>query len=148
MRLYRKNQKPAPVAKPKAVRGSPEEDLQRAVVEFLKLAMPSCDDGIVWSATLNGVRVVKSIRQKLKALGTNAGVVLDLCFIDMREGSVTRGQTFWIELKSAKGRATSETQGRVVDVLASVGRGCYCRSVDEVEAALKGWGFPVRGRVQ
>lgn len=129
--------------KPKRVVTHPEEDLQRAVVAYLKLALPEAS-GIVWSATLNGIRVSSGIRGKLKDLGTNPGVVLDICLIDLREDSDTFGCTFWMELKSPKGRPSSEMQGKVVDALFAAGRGCYVRSLDGCEAALRAWGLPIR----
>lgn len=140
--------KPKAKAKPRAKRvvTHPEEDLQRAVTEYLHLALPvGC--GVEWSATLNGIRVSSSIRAKLKALGTNPGVVLDLCFIDRRTGSPTFGQTRWIELKSARGVPSSEMQRNIVAALIEAGTGCYARSLEEVEAALRGWDFPLRVRL-
>ena len=137
--------KPKPKAQPRAKRvvTQPEEALQRSVVKFLHLALPvGC--GVEWSATLNGIRVSSSIRAKLKDLGTNPGVVLDLCFIDRRPDGPLFGHTRWIELKSAKGVPSSDMQRKVMTALIEAGTGCYARSLEEVEAALRGWGFPLQ----
>lgn len=132
-----------PAKKSRAPRQTPEEDLQRAVVEYLDLALPS-DAGVFWSATLNGIRVSKGLRGKLKEQGLRSGVP-DLVFIPLR--GPLAGQSFWVELKAPKGRPSSPEQAALLDVLYVEGRGCYARSVDEVCAALTRWGFPIRARV-
>ena len=131
---------PQPVKKP---RQTPEEDLQRAVVEYLDLALPP-EAGVFWSATLNGIRVSKGLRGKLKEQGLRSGVP-DLVFIPLR--GPLAGVTHWIELKSAKGRPSSPEQAALLDVLYVEGRGCYARSVQEVQDALRRWGIPLRARL-
>ena len=134
-----------PAAKPKTPRrknGSPEADLQKAVVQYLELALPK-EAGVFWSATLNGIRVSRGIRAGLRDQGLRPGVP-DLVFIPL--AGPRAGQTFWIELKAEKGRPTPE-QDALMDVLFPAGRGAFARSVHQVCAALSAWGFPLRAHL-
>lgn len=133
--------KPCGPSAPKKPRAHDEDDLQESVVAFLDLALPA-QAGVFWSATLNGVRVTKKSITRLHNLGLRKGV-LDLVFIPL-EGPL-KGQTMWIELKTATGRPTLE-QAKIVEALGP-GRACFARSVVEVQDALLRWGFILRARV-
>jgi hypothetical protein len=128
-------------AKPKRRNNHDEDDLQESVVAFLDLALPA-QAGVFWSSTLNGVRVTKKAITRLHKLGLRKGV-LDLVFIPL-EGPL-KGQTHWVELKTATGRPTPE-QKKIVEALGP-DRACFARSVVEVQDALLRWGFILRARV-
>ena len=133
--------KVAKAAKPRRRNKSPEADFQKQVTQYLRLALPR-ESGIFWSATLNGVRVTKKSIGRLTKLGLRKGV-LDLVFIPL-EGPL-KGQTMWIELKSATGKPTIE-QKKIVEALGP-DRACFARSVVEVQDALLRWGLPLRAIV-
>ena len=121
-------------------RDNPEEQLQRAVVEYLRRTRPDC----VWFFVNNGARLSKA--QAGKAIGT--GVlpgVADLVFV------LPGGRVGFIELKAPKGRATlTHTQIdfglNVTELGAFYDTG---RSIEDVRRTLKTWGVTfahARGR--
>jgi hypothetical protein len=128
---------------PKAARGlqcggrrqQPEANLQKAVMRFLALALPGDAVPVCYPLGGGGYRH----GQRVKALGAMRG------FPDIF--IVHRGAIFGLELKSLRGRldveqlAAHERLGRAgMDVR-------VCRSVDDVQAALAGWGIPNRAPV-
>lgn len=142
---YPPSRRPALRVVKKRKNDNPEEQVQKAVVAYLDLALPpGC--GVFWSATLNGIRVSAHLRAKLRDLGVRPGV-LDLVFIVLWDaGELKAGDTYWIEVKSATGQPTPE-QKVIMDVLWAKGRGAYARSVEQACVALSAWGFPLRVRV-
>lgn len=130
---------------PKRKNDNPEERLQRDVVRYLSLALPDgC--GVFWSATMNGVRVSPAIRAKLKASGVRPGV-FDLLFIVLWDmGSLKSGDTYHLELKSPTGQPTPE-QKLIMAALRPAGRGAYARSVEQAQAVLSEWKFPLRAKL-
>lgn len=142
---YRPSKRPALRLVRTRKNDNPEEQIQKAVVAYLDLALPpGC--GVFWSATLNGIRVSAHLRAKLRDLGVRPGV-LDLVFVVLWDvGELKAGDTYWIEVKSATGQPTPE-QKVVMAALLSRGRGAYARSVEQACAALSAWGFPLRVRV-
>ena len=115
-------------------RRHPEQDLQRAVIAFLDLALPKRDS--FWFAVPNGA-VLVSPREgaKLKWLGGKPGVP-DIMIL-------YRGLAFGLELKTGPNKL-SDAQIRVHQEM--VKAGCYvavCYSVDEVKDALIGWNVPL-----
>jgi len=114
----------------------PEEDLQKAVVRFLWGARPDCQ----FFATTNqkGRRSTTEMRV-LKAMGARAGVA-DLVFY--RGGFIG-----FIELKAAKGTQSPAQEQFQAECDASGVPYMVCRSLAEVEGALKGWGVTLRGRL-
>lgn len=132
-----------PPAKPRKRRAQPEANLQRAVVQYLELALPP-EAGVWWSSTLNGVRLTTpKARKDAKAQGLRPGLY-DFVFIPLRGPDA--GQGFFLELKSDDGRLTPE-QTTLMNVLWPAGRGASARSVEQVCAALVAFGFPLRCRV-
>lgn len=120
-------------AKPRA---HPEDDLQRGVVRFLKLALPG--DAFYFHIPNGGPRHGKA-RAILTGMGLRAGVP-DLCVIH-------RGHAHFIELK-APGGYPSAVQRQVMRRLIYCGADvCACRSVPDVEAALRSAGVPLRATV-
>ena len=110
----------------------PEEELQRAVVQFLKMACPTA----LWFAVPNqrGTRK-RWENEMLVAMGVRAGVP-DLVFV------LPGGRVGFIELKAAKGRMETSQL-----IFAEEALHLVCRSLAEVQGALAAWGLPLRGRV-
>lgn len=112
----------------------PEEQLQRAIVRFLGVALPP--DSYLFATTNQRGTRKKFEMGILKAMGARAGVP-DLCLIH-------RGRFFGLEVKAEKGRL-SEHQADAADAIVAAG-GFYSvvRSVEEVERCLRGWGVILR----
>lgn len=125
-------------------RRAPEQDLQKAVAEFLALALT--DPQTFWTAFPAGGGG-KARGGQLKAMGLKAGVP-DILVID-------RSRALWIELKTQADKATNVRAGRhsdPQDVTQEALRmaGCWvitCRSVVEVENVLRSFKVPMTGRV-
>lgn len=127
---------------------APEADLQKAVAAYLRLALPR-SSGIFWSATMNGTRLpTEAARRRAKEQGLNAGVP-DLVFIVIRPvPGLSVGDTYWLELKAPQGGALTPEQKEIIThALYPHGRGAVARSIEQVEAALTAWGFPIRARI-
>lgn len=121
-------------------RQRPEDALQRAVAEYLDLALPR---GVaLWWHTPNGGKRSKATAGVLKAMGVKAGVP-DLTFLWTRPGHA-RPFVGFIELKAGAGvlsgpqkdfRTACKALGAFSDV---------ARSLTEVEMILRRWGCPLR----
>lgn len=107
-----------------------EEDLQRYVVQLLKLC---ADRRLVWFAVPNGEARSKRTGAKLKAMGVRPGVA-DFAF------TLPGGRSAYLELKTLAGRPSPEQ--RVFRADAEVAGALYAiaRTPEEVEATLAGWG--------
>jgi len=113
-----------------------EEDLQRAVVQFLRFALPA---NALFAHIPNGMWRHKRAAARLVGLGIRAGLPDLLVVHD--------GRAIFIELK-AKGGSQSLIQKQMARRLAACGCEVFlCRSVDEVELVLRGVGIRLRGRV-
>ena len=110
-----------------------EDALHAAVAQLLDVALLP---PVVWTAfPAGGGGAARGGR--LKHLGLKAGFP-DIFLIH-------HGHTFGIELKTAKGRLLP-SQKIMHPILEGAGmRIAVCRSVDDVLAALRGWGLPLRG---
>lgn len=118
-------------------RARPEQQLQRSVVQYLGVALPE-RLGVVWFHVPNGGARSAIEGAIFKGLGTKAGVP-DLAF-------VFGGGCFFIELKAGKG-TLSPAQREMHLALMKAGVAVYtCRSVPEVEAALRKEGIEPAGR--
>ena len=109
-------------------RRQPEEELQQALADFLRMAHPR----LLWWHTVNEGRNSVAWNVKQARAGKLAGVP-DLTFV------FASGRAGFIELKAAKGRL-STAQRAFRD--AAVARGAYwalCRSVASVQATLSLW---------
>jgi len=115
----------------------PEEALQKLVVQFLRVASPAT----VFFHVPNQRGTRKRFEQELlKALGVRPGVA-DLVFV------LPEGRVGFIELKAPEnGRQSAEQSAFEEDVRALGAPYLICRSLAEVEGALKAWGVPLRGR--
>jgi len=117
-----------------AARQTPELALHVAVSRFLRAALPT--DATYTTFPLGGGGLARG--QRLKAMGTRAG------WPDLQV--LFAGRAFLIELKSADGRLSEDqvcTHRRIKSA------GCpvvVARTLDDVDAALRSWGIPLRGR--
>ena len=110
-------------------RDNPEEQLQRAVVEWLGWVKPAC----VYFFVNNGARLSKAQAGKAIGLGALPGVA-DLAF------TLPGGQSAYIELK-AEGAYLSPVQRDFSTKVQALGAWyALARSIEDVEGTLKGWG--------
>jgi hypothetical protein len=109
-----------------------EETLQRAVIAYLRLALPH--DGVAYAVPNGGLRS-KKVAARLNGTGLVAGIP-DIAV-------VYRGRALFIELKTRTGvvsAAQRETMHKLIYAGADV---MLCRSVPDVEAALRECGVPL-----
>ncbi len=117
-------------------RNKPEEILQRQVADYLDRLLP---DDALWWHTPNGGGRTKAEAGALKAQGVKPGVSDVLIMY--------RGYLWGIELK-APGKYPTQAQRDWRDAMLAQGfQWDCCRSLDEVEATLLGWAFPMQGRL-
>jgi len=118
------------------MKNRPEEDLQKAVVALLTVTLT---DDVFWFHVPNQKGTRSGFEARLlKGLGVKPGVA-DLLFL-------FRGQVFALELKAPKAYQ-SPTQKEFEATCKRVGVPyMLCRSIDEVQGAIAGWGFPTRGK--
>lgn len=115
-------------------RRAPEQDLQIAIANMLRLRAPR----LLWWFCPNGGNLSKAQRGKFKAMGLRAGVA-DLHFV------IPGGLLAVIELKAGRG---SQSEGQVAFAASCEAEGVpylVCRSVAEVEGALAAWGVTLAG---
>ena len=124
---YRRGPKTA-----RAPRNNPEHDLQVAVCQFLRFALPP---DVEWSSSLSGAFLGPSQRSKMKASGLRPGVP-DMVLIIPGKGAV------WIELKSDVGVVSPDQKRWALAIGAQRWR--LCRSVQDVYNALVSWGIEPR----
>lgn len=113
-----------------APRPAREDDLQRYVVQLLKLC---ADRRLVWFAVPNGEARSKRTGAKLKAMGVRPGVA-DFAF------TLPGGRSAYLELKTATGRPSPEQRVFRSDAEAAGALYALARSPEEVEAVLSAWG--------
>lgn len=112
----------------------PEELLQRSVKQLLDLT-----PDLLWYFCPNG-GMSKGQNGRNKAMGAMAGVP-DLHFV-LRTNEIA-----YIELKAGKNGLTAEQRTfRAICELRGI-RWALCRSVEEVEATLIGWGVVLKARL-
>jgi hypothetical protein len=119
-----------------AVRNYPEDNLQRAVVDFLDVALPP--DALVFAVPNGGKRHAKEAA-RMKRLGVKAGIP-DLCII-------WRGRALFVELKAQRGTISIEQREmhRKIEYC-----GCpvwVCRTLDAVVGQLANENMPLRALV-
>jgi len=117
-------------------RAEEEFTLQKAVCQYLSMALPR---SAFYFAIPNGGLRHTRVAQKLAATGCKAGVPdLQVCF---------QGKAHFIELKAPKG-ALSAVQKQVHNRLDMAGcQTVVCRSIADVEQALKTWGIVLSARL-
>lgn len=112
----------------KPARAAPEATLQITVKQYLVYCLPA---GILWTASLTGTNLSIRAATKAKAMGVRRGWP-DFSFL------FPDGVTRFIELKA--GASLSPEQREFRDHANPHGIWAVCRSVEEVAAALRGWG--------
>ena len=117
-------------------RAEEEFTLQKAVCQYLSMALPR--SAFYFAIPNGGLRHTK-VAQKLAATGCKAGVPdLQVCF---------QGKAHFIELKAPKG-ALSAVQKQVHIRLDMAGcPTAVCRSIADVEHALKEWGVNLSAKI-
>ena len=119
LRLYSKSRKR---------RASPEAELQKAVVQYLRLAgVP----GLLFFSVPNEAKRSPRLANHLKAMGLLSGVS-DLVII--RPGNIDAAEVLFLELK-AKGKKPSKTQLAFRD--AANHANCTWLSADNINEAIK-----------
>jgi hypothetical protein len=114
----------------------PEEQLQRSVVDLLRLY--EARGSLTFTHCPNGGWRSKAEAGAFKAMGVRAGVPDLLVW-------VADGRSFGIELKSGAGKL-SPAQAAWHDTVSNLGHRVYvCRSVDDVERCLRAERVPPVG---
>ncbi len=114
-------------------RARPEELLQKAVADYLRVALPSDS---TWHHSPNETKGTVAWHAKRKALGMRAG------WPDIE--IIWQGRAYFVELK-APGNYLSPPQKKTHGALLKAGAPvATCRRIEEVEGTLRGWGFPLR----
>lgn len=113
-----------------------EDDLQRAVVKFLRWSLP---DNATFFHIPNGGQRHKRAAARLVGLGVRAGMP-DLAII-------ADGRPLFIELKADAGRVSPAQMQMAMKLIYCGAEVLVCRSVEDVEHALSEAGVCLRGRV-
>jgi len=117
-------------------RAHPEADLQRAVVAYLNAALPAD----AWFTAINPVPAKsKAVAGLSKAMGLVPGVP-DLVIL-------WHGETLWVELKSRTGWTNAVQRACMLAIADAGAEIAVCRDIDEVAAALEGFGMKLRAKV-
>lgn len=109
-------------------RRNPEIELQKAIVQFLRLARPD----VLWFHCPNGGSRSVRTAAMLKSIGVRAGVP-DLIFI------LPKGLFGAIEVKSTDGRLSLEQRAWRDAIKRSGGFWSECRSITELEGIINAW---------
>ena len=120
-----------------------EDSLQKAAVDFCRVAIKRPDR--YWFVP-NGANLSKAQAGKFKAMGLTPGVS-DLHFA-WATGSLRQFPCFGcIELKWGRNTETTEQEAFGADLAAIGHTYAVCRTVEEVERTLRGWGVPLHATV-
>lgn len=116
----------------------PEERLQRAVVQYLMLAVDPAQ--CLWWHVPNGGHRSPATAARMKLMGVRPGVP-DLAFI------LSGGRSGFIELKAGKEKLSKKQEDFRVDALTQGAFWAEARSIAEVERILRGWGVTLTASV-
>lgn len=111
-------------------RRDPEGELQRALVQYLRLLAPK---NVIWYAVPNGVPASKRTGARFKALGVIAGVP-DLAFV------LSDGRAAFLELKAGAGRMSPEQKAFAERCAAMGVEHAVTNNLDQALAILRAWG--------
>lgn len=114
------------------MKSSPEARLQIEVHNYLKVALPP---SILFTASLAGAHLHVRTATRAKAMGVKKGFP-DLQFL------FPDGVTRYIELKAGSGLSPEQKAFR--DFAEPLGIWALGRSLEDVDAALRGWGAQLR----
>jgi len=131
-------------------RAHPEQDLQIAAVQYLRLALPDCQ--IIHCP--NGGKRGKAEGAIFKAMGVQAGVA-DLLVCrgawdqEFRAGKYHYTPPFigWIELKATAGRLSASQKAFRLECEAKNIPWKEARSLNEIESIVRMWGLDPRAAV-
>lgn len=110
----------------------PEAAFQTSVVDLIDWAVPGA---VLFSVPNEGVRTLAEA-MRLRKMGLRAGVA-DLVLVHT-------GRAYFIECKSRTGKLTPEQQSFARDAKAAGAEYAVVRDLDELRAALQGWGIATR----
>lgn len=113
-----------------------EDDLQKAVCQFLDAALPP---DAFYFAVPNGGKRSRVEAARMKGMGVKAGVP-DLCI-------VYRGKSHFIELKSPHGKLTIAQKTTMAALRKAGAEVSTSRSLGFIETLLSYWGIPLRARL-
>lgn len=113
-----------------------ESRLQRSVHQYLSWALPP---DAVHFAIPNGLMRSEKARARAQGEGVTAGVP-DLCVVH-------RGRALFVELKSRRGVMSPAQRSMTQKLIYAGAAVCCCRTLPEVEAALREACVPLRGSV-
>lgn len=114
----------------KPARQNPESDLQRAIVQHLKLRAPA---NVIWYAIPNGIPASKRTGARFKAEGMLAGAP-DMAFV------LADGRAAFMEIKAAGGRLSAEQKAFEAKCSAMGVEHAVVYSIDQALAVLTAWG--------
>ncbi|MGI9485450.1 MAG: VRR-NUC domain-containing protein [Geminicoccaceae bacterium] len=117
-------------------RANPEEQIQRAMVEWLNLCVPPPPDGPYWTAVNPVPAKSVAVAGVSKALGLKAGTP-DFVFC-------INGRFVGIEVKPPKKYLSPAQKDAHTAITLSKGLVFVARSVDELEGFLRGLGVSMR----
>ena len=120
----------------RARRANPEEILHRQIAGYLTLALPS----EAWFSTFpaGGGGAIRG--QRLKAAGLKAGVP-DLLIVH-------QGRALFLELKAPEGTLSESQKTTIPAIERAGGKVSVCRTLEDVELALKQFGIEPRVKIQ
>ena len=118
-------------------RKQPEQILQRQVADFLTLALPTPD---AWFTTIPAGGGGKTRGAILKGMGYKAGTP-DMLVIYKWLAPI------WLELKSGRTKPSKAQEQCRADLVAAGCCWALCRTLEDVERALRRFGVPLRAEV-
>ena len=112
----------------------PEDNLQRQVASYLEIVKPDC----AWTHFPAGEARTAVTGAKLRRFGLKRGWP-DMIFV------LPGGRFAAVELKAPTGRQSPDQKAVQASIEQLGGFYVVCRSLADVEAALKSWGVTTRG---
>jgi hypothetical protein len=113
-------------------RRAPEQALQRAVMELLKISL----GGVVWYTHFPAGGGGAMRGKILKGMGLKPGVP-DIEIID-------GGRAYWLELKAKRGRLTAAQHECHTEIRRAGALVAVIKSIDEVLPVLRHWGVALK----
>jgi len=121
-----------------------EQKLQMAVADFLTLALPRPD---AWFTAIPAGAPGKLRGAIMKGMGYTPGTPDLLVIYRPIEWHSSLPTVIWLELKSAGGRLSKAQKQCREDLVAAGCKWALCRTLDDVERALRRFGVPLRATV-
>ena len=113
-----------------------EQKLQMAVAQFLVLALPTPD---AWFTAIPAGGPGKLRGAIMQGMGYTAGTP-DMLVIH-------EGEPIWLELKTASGLVSKAQEQCRENLVAAGCKWALCRTLEDVERALRRFGVPLRATV-